>query len=265
MRLRSVMEHMKTHNWFAVGIDFVIVVVGVLIAIKTEQWIRDAQLRADLKSAETSINLDLLDNYFNAKELLALVPCRKERSRILIERLQQDSDQWAGLPWKSNPSRLNALVPELLPAPSSRLWGSRVWEAEQEKGIFSAMDAERRRSLDAVFTGIDVVRHEQEDLFDTQARLLTLTNTKQISASDRTRYLEMIYYHDQISSLAELQTLWLINEIEKIGFRRDPSYIEKYRDYVSATNISKAVRYGKCFVPFSMPFLEKGNGAAAAQ
>jgi hypothetical protein len=259
------MEHVKSHNWFAVGVDFVIVVVGVLIAIKTEQWLRDAQLRADLKSAETSINLDLLDNYFNAKELLALAPCRKERSRILIERLQQDGDHWAGLPWKPNASRLNALVPELLPAPSSRLWGSRVWEAEQASGIFSVMDAERRRSLDAVFTGIDVVRHEQEDLFNTQTRLLTLTNAQHISASDRSRYLEMIYYHDQMSSLAEFQTLWLVNEIERIGFRTDPSYIEKYRDYVKATNLSKAERYGRCFVPFSMPFLEKENNGVAAK
>ena len=33
MLLRRVIEHVNTQNWFAVGIDFVIVVVGVVIGI----------------------------------------------------------------------------------------------------------------------------------------------------------------------------------------------------------------------------------------
>jgi len=34
MILRRVIEHVKAHNWFAVGIDFLIVVVGVFIGIQ---------------------------------------------------------------------------------------------------------------------------------------------------------------------------------------------------------------------------------------
>lgn len=264
MILRRITEHVKTQNWFAVGLDFVIVVLGVLFAIQTEQWIRDTQLRADLKSAETSINIDLLDNYFNAKELLALAPCRKERSRILIERLQQDGDQWAGLPWKPNDGGYNTLVAEVLPAPI-RMWGSRAWEAELESGTFSAMESERRRKLTEIFNQAELTKLQLNEMFNTQAQLLTLANAKQISASDRARYLEIIYYHDQKSSLAELGSLQLIAKIEKIGFRRDQSYIEFYRDYMKAYDISRPERYGKCFVPFSMPFLEKDNGVLAGK
>jgi hypothetical protein len=38
MILRRVMEHVKTQNWFAVGIDFVIVVTGVFIGIQVSNW-----------------------------------------------------------------------------------------------------------------------------------------------------------------------------------------------------------------------------------
>jgi len=38
MILRRVMEHVKAQNWFAVGIDFVIVVVGVVIGIQVANW-----------------------------------------------------------------------------------------------------------------------------------------------------------------------------------------------------------------------------------
>ena len=38
MRLRRINEHVKTQNWFAVGLDFVIVVVGVFIGIQVSNW-----------------------------------------------------------------------------------------------------------------------------------------------------------------------------------------------------------------------------------
>ena len=38
MLLRRVIQHVKTQNWFAIGIDFVIVVVGVFIGIQVSNW-----------------------------------------------------------------------------------------------------------------------------------------------------------------------------------------------------------------------------------
>ena len=38
MLLRRITQHVKTQNWFAVGIDFIIVVVGVVIGIQVANW-----------------------------------------------------------------------------------------------------------------------------------------------------------------------------------------------------------------------------------
>ncbi|MEM6537232.1 MAG: hypothetical protein AAF668_05825 [Pseudomonadota bacterium] len=38
MILRSVMEHVRTQNWTAVGLDFVIVVIGVFMGIQLGNW-----------------------------------------------------------------------------------------------------------------------------------------------------------------------------------------------------------------------------------
>ena len=62
MMLRRVTRHVKDQNWFAVGLDFVIVVVGVFIGIQVANWnderlenVRKVQiveaLTADLKDA----------------------------------------------------------------------------------------------------------------------------------------------------------------------------------------------------------------------
>jgi endonuclease III-like uncharacterized protein len=38
MILRSLTKHIKDQNWFAVGLDFVIVVTGILIAFQITNW-----------------------------------------------------------------------------------------------------------------------------------------------------------------------------------------------------------------------------------
>ena len=38
MILRRVMEHLRKQEWTAIGIDFVIVVVGVLVATEVSNW-----------------------------------------------------------------------------------------------------------------------------------------------------------------------------------------------------------------------------------
>lgn len=47
MILRRLTEHVKAQNWFAVGVDFVIVVVGVFIGLQVANWSAARQARAD--------------------------------------------------------------------------------------------------------------------------------------------------------------------------------------------------------------------------
>lgn len=55
MILRRITEHVKTQNWFAVGLDFVIVVVGVFIGIQVANW-NDEQA---FKAKETELLVEL--------------------------------------------------------------------------------------------------------------------------------------------------------------------------------------------------------------
>lgn len=50
MLLRRIIEHVKTQNWTAVGLDFIIVVVGVFIGIQVANWNGTRQnLRAEAR------------------------------------------------------------------------------------------------------------------------------------------------------------------------------------------------------------------------
>ena len=63
MILRRVIKHVKTQNWFAIGIDFVIVVVGVFIGIQVANWnearIDEGRARAYLERIVLDLDADL--------------------------------------------------------------------------------------------------------------------------------------------------------------------------------------------------------------
>lgn len=58
MILRRITEHIKEQNWFAVGIDLLIVVIGILLAFQITEW---AGVRSD-RARESQIIGDLLND-----------------------------------------------------------------------------------------------------------------------------------------------------------------------------------------------------------
>lgn len=70
MVIRRIREHVAAHNWFAVGIDLGIVVVGVLIATQVSNWNETRLEAAKAQSYRTRL-LDELD--FNARQFRAQV------------------------------------------------------------------------------------------------------------------------------------------------------------------------------------------------
>lgn len=264
MILRRITEHVKAQNWTAVALDFVIVVVGVLFALSAEQWMSEGQQRDELASAEVAFNADLLTNLFSIKEILAIAPCRKQRTKILSALLEEDSPEWPGAPWAPHPGAYGAELPELLPTPY-RFWGSRAWEAEMRNGTLATMDSKRRRSLDGLFAGTNLMLARQEDIFEAQSRLKLLAIARQISPADRTRYLEILHYHDQQSGLLERVARQTLPQIEAANPKPDQTYIAEFGEYMPGYIAERLERYGDCFVPFEMPFLENAMAGKGTQ
>lgn len=76
MILRRITEHVKAQNWFAVGIDFVIVVVGVFIGLQVQQW-ADAQRQARMERIYTEkLQAEVL------KLVATRAPLVEERNRV---------------------------------------------------------------------------------------------------------------------------------------------------------------------------------------
>ena len=83
MLLRSITRHVRDQNWFAVFLDFLIVVVGVFIGIQVANWNEVRQERElehrYLERLETALSEDL-EEYDDAVRLAQM---RGERARLL--------------------------------------------------------------------------------------------------------------------------------------------------------------------------------------
>lgn len=61
MLLRRITKHVTEQNWFAVFIDFIIVVVGVFIGIQVANWNDQSKVSADERNFLERLNADILE------------------------------------------------------------------------------------------------------------------------------------------------------------------------------------------------------------
>ena len=76
MLLRSITKHVRDQNWFAVGLDFFIVVIGVFIGIQVANW-NDA--RSDEHNYQNAMVRLAEENFDTLDELEAFRPAVEER------------------------------------------------------------------------------------------------------------------------------------------------------------------------------------------
>jgi hypothetical protein len=77
MLLRRITEHVKNQNWTAVGLDFVIVVVGVFVGLQVQEWAEEQ----DRRELETTYTTRLHDEVVNLQATRS--PLTAQRHRLL--------------------------------------------------------------------------------------------------------------------------------------------------------------------------------------
>jgi len=83
MLLRSITAHIKQQNWFAVWVDFLIVVVGVFVGLQAQEW---SSARAD-RSAERAAIGRLIVEYQQNLEILDADKEKSQKAAAATERL----------------------------------------------------------------------------------------------------------------------------------------------------------------------------------
>lgn len=261
MLKRGVIGHIKAQNWFAVVLDFLVVVLGVLLAFQITNWNDGRKAKAQLAEAETEIKSDLFMNYVYAKERLSLQACRVERLRDLSERLLEPGETWTGAPFGDGANRA---IDQVFRSPN-RPWGGRFWQAELARGTFSEMTARKREELDFVFKQSGDIEVQQNKITDLAARLKVLSNTMKLSHEDRMRYYDIVAEIDENSFWTELKASQLCAMIEGLGLSYDEEERKRLLPRVKAILDLDMRRkeYGQCVEPVIVSLFDAGETDAA--
>jgi len=78
MILRSVMGHVRDQNWFAVGIDFLIVIVGVFIGIQVANWNAERMERSQEAEYVQRLTEDLRQDIKSYDAMLEIYTIKQE-------------------------------------------------------------------------------------------------------------------------------------------------------------------------------------------
>ena len=62
MILRRIAQHVREQNWTAVGIDFLIVVLGVLVGLQAHNWNEARQTERDVRALVQNIRGEFVSN-----------------------------------------------------------------------------------------------------------------------------------------------------------------------------------------------------------
>ncbi len=253
MLLKRITKHVTDQNWFAVTLDFIIVVIGVAVAMMGQQWLSERSQRINTKQAEKVLIDDLRRNYFNAKERVAVSKCRIEAYQSIAQKLLEPSEEWIGMPRASEGADVVGTItalPNLLRSPS-RTWGSNNWHAELARGTFSSMDVDRRNGVDGMIKQAEHAEKLQREIYTLQGRMKTLAYSIQLDQPDRLRYLDTLGEMDLKSGILELIAGQIADRIENIGIDLSPELIMQGKELVTAQNKSAQTIYGDCYVSFN--------------
>jgi hypothetical protein len=263
MILRRLTQHIKDQNWFAVVLDFFIVVIGVGIALVGQQMVSDRQQHADMERAAPDWQQDLNNDYFYATERLSLSQCRIKRYQDIAAKLLISSDDWKGMPFiasdaaRSAESARDLALPLLFHTPH-KPFGSATWEAELARGTFNHMDTERRAMITSSFERSKHIDILQGEIYRLEGGLAILAVSTQISMSDRQAYYNMLGKLDGMGFAIETEARQLINEIEEIGYYDVMTPEERASSSVFLADWSEkflAVQ-GDCFQPPTWTFFK---------
>ena len=88
MILRRLSEHVKDQNWFAVVLDFLIVVTGVFIGMQVNTWNSERQARAGEQKYLERLNQDLAVSIEQNEWRMAFMERQNRYSTLALERLE---------------------------------------------------------------------------------------------------------------------------------------------------------------------------------
>jgi hypothetical protein len=192
-------EHQRTiAHW---GMELVVVVAGVLIALWLQQWAEHRRALQDMSAAENAIHDEVRAALTTLIWREAINQCHLERARLLKSMLLNGSSRWPGITENALIRNLNeaagvqSVVPGVYQRPYDIL-STAAWNSALTTGALAPMDRKRFDKLVALYSQIEYLNANREREDRAAATLSALSLPQELTPDTRTRMLQALYEVD---------------------------------------------------------------------
>jgi hypothetical protein len=176
------------------AMEFVVVVIGVLIALWLQQTVEHRRALADMRTAEQAIHREVRDALILMIGRDAIDRCLAERAQLIRKGMAQSGPQWPAL--TEHAIATGGGAPGVITGVYNTLGGmfsTAVWDSALSRGSLAPMDLERFGKLVALYDQIKLMREASVHEEDAIRVLSSLANPMQLTPEIRNQMLQAVW------------------------------------------------------------------------
>ena len=201
MILRRITKHVKDQNWFAVALDFFIVVVGILLAFQITNWSEGRQDHIAYEQAYGRMVAEARDNIAEMERLIDLMSPPLKEFRKAVEDIKTCDDG------EAVNERVNLAIQLLNITPAPRFQNDAISELTTSN-LFLDLQSPERRAQYAQYAGNLATNMEYSD---------TVSKKMEMRSDDLHQFLDYgpVGYSSELESSDNKRPLVLTVELNE--------------------------------------------------
>lgn len=184
-------EKRSVRHW---AMEFVVVVIGVLIALWLQQIVEQRRERSNMRVAEEAIHREVRDALLIIMGRDAIDLCLAERAQLIRRGMVESGPRWPAM--TEHTTAMGGPVSGVVTGVYHTLGGefsTAAWESALTTGALAPMDRDRFARLVALYAQIDLMRRSAAQEEDAIRVLSSLANPIQLTPEIRSQMLQAVW------------------------------------------------------------------------
>lgn len=190
------------------GMEFLVVLVGVLLALWLQQWSQRREMLEDMRSAQAAVHDEVRDTVESLIWREAIRKCQRDRAQLLYSQLLQTGTHWPGVKENAITVDLGSLPGSVAGSVYARpvdVFTNAAWTSALATGALRPMDRDRFGQLVRLYDTIDFLRKVRDIEDQAASRLSPLSRPLELTPDLRAQMLQAVYDIDRTRFNYELQ------------------------------------------------------------
>jgi hypothetical protein len=257
LRKLSGEQQRNIRHW---SMEFVVVLVGVLLALWLQEWGERRRAMRDMAAAEDAIHVEVRESLQNLIWREAISQCHIDRAERLKTMLLAGGSRWPGLTESaliensiSQATGVQTVIQGVYQRPFEP-FPTAAWNSALTTGALAPMERQRFAKLTAIYAHLQFLAENQQRENRAATTLSALALPQELTADTRTTMLGALYEVDTSRFMFVYQgASALAQSMKELGWN-DKAEIDRWIAKQRAEDTEQRAKWRPCVKPERNPF-----------